>query len=1277
MNAKAARIAAPAPAAPAFRVGAREAAAPSLSVSTRRAPASNRERLRVVPSAPAPSLDLGGGRRSVSVNGSGTPLAADVRERLETGFGADLGAVRVHEGPAAARLAQGHGARAFAYGHHVVLGPGESSRDLALMAHEVAHVLQQRGAAHSVQRCAEGGCCSGCGGGSTHEAEAAQASSAITGGSSYTVTGQVSAATPQFEGEDEGILTSLIWKTANAVAPSLVPIMRRGPEGVLDWIKDKVSGAIQTVVDTAMIPVRTVADTGKFLHAHIGPLLASMQEAAARIAQNDCKPITDAAAKIEDLATKLITPVIEKIQGVVGKVGDFLKGVWDKFGTPVWEFLKKYAGDQWTALQKLIGWVWDLVKPVRDLSAKAWTWLKNKIGIGEGPEGQDGILQWVQAKASQAWDWVQAKIEPYKKQIQAVLLTVAGVALLVSPAGPFILAGAAIYGVVQGVKWIRANLSGGNAIVKARVHAQTVLIPQMLGAINKMTAAVTKMAGTVSGKLGDFAAGLGKVVGAAAGTALNFLVSAAQWVADKAVELAAWASEKLTSLADWIQRALTKLIDFLKPVMDFLGKVGALIVDVMALPLLLAGALWKKIPACIRDPFVDWIIPLILRQIDIFKELGKDDEAWAKTKAGVMRLVRNVFVTKNLEGAIRAAFDLLLQVFNVPMELLVQIKAKAIAAWDTVSKKPIAFIKNAVKTLGKGLKLYADKLKDNLLGGLEGWLFGELADKGIAKPKSWTDPWDLVKFALDVLGLSMPHVFELLEKRFEKETVNKLRTAWRLLSGAWDWIMDMKDKKPAEVTKEIINAGKEFGKSVMEGIVTWIVERVALEISTMATAAAASAGLSEVLDAVRRIYRAIKTAVRWARTIVDMVNRTLDAVLDIASGALDGPAEILNGAMKKATPAVIGFLGDQVGLGGIADEIKDLVDKLRKKVDDAILAVIDGVKALFASLVAGAKALAGKLLEWWKSRTKIDADGKKMTLITDGSEEEVRISIEASPAKSWSDYVATLPDKVKTTPAYAQAMALARKIEARRAPIREPDEAKKAQLKDKAAKVMMDDINALVPLIKLLNGNSAIPTSLVAYGGTDSSGGALSAEASILSSKHPPGSEPGDYAQIWNDLADLGAGLDQAVRKDWYVQGHLLNHNIGGPGMRFNLTPVAKQTNKDHLSTIEAPIKSEIAKGTVVYYSVQPLAAWGSSLRIPRLTQLEQAASTSTKEKREIESLKALRRLTKGFVCRAYELEKNAEGKWVQKKGGSPFDIPKQTIPNTLLQSGGLPYGYH
>ncbi|MBL8621953.1 MAG: DUF4157 domain-containing protein [Myxococcales bacterium] len=77
----------------------------------------------------------------------GRPLRATERTRLEAVFGADLAAVRVHDGPAAAALARQAGARAFAAGRHVVLGAGEAAKADAdeLLAHEVAHVLQQVG----------------------------------------------------------------------------------------------------------------------------------------------------------------------------------------------------------------------------------------------------------------------------------------------------------------------------------------------------------------------------------------------------------------------------------------------------------------------------------------------------------------------------------------------------------------------------------------------------------------------------------------------------------------------------------------------------------------------------------------------------------------------------------------------------------------------------------------------------------------------------------------------------------------------------------------------------------------------------------------------------------------------------------------------------------------------------------------------------------------------------------------------------------------------------
>ncbi|GAB4284067.1 MAG: hypothetical protein Kow0092_38660 [Deferrisomatales bacterium] len=66
-----------------------------------------------------------------------------MRRRVEPALGASLAHVRVHDDPGAHRAARQLGARAFTHGRHIWLGAGQDAGDLALMAHEAAHVVQQ------------------------------------------------------------------------------------------------------------------------------------------------------------------------------------------------------------------------------------------------------------------------------------------------------------------------------------------------------------------------------------------------------------------------------------------------------------------------------------------------------------------------------------------------------------------------------------------------------------------------------------------------------------------------------------------------------------------------------------------------------------------------------------------------------------------------------------------------------------------------------------------------------------------------------------------------------------------------------------------------------------------------------------------------------------------------------------------------------------------------------------------------------------------------------
>ena len=83
--------------------------------------------------------------------GGGAPLVAGVRAPLERAFGRGLGQVRVHASPEAAWAARSVRARAFTLGKDIWFGAGEyrpgDPGGRRLLAHEVAHALEQRAVA--------------------------------------------------------------------------------------------------------------------------------------------------------------------------------------------------------------------------------------------------------------------------------------------------------------------------------------------------------------------------------------------------------------------------------------------------------------------------------------------------------------------------------------------------------------------------------------------------------------------------------------------------------------------------------------------------------------------------------------------------------------------------------------------------------------------------------------------------------------------------------------------------------------------------------------------------------------------------------------------------------------------------------------------------------------------------------------------------------------------------------------------------------------------------
>jgi Domain of unknown function (DUF4157) len=115
--------------------------------------------------------------RISSRRGAGASLDSGTRASMEQSFGTSFADVRIHTDGESDALNRSISAKAFTTGNDVFFRKDASPSDQSLLAHELTHVVQQRGASGS------GGGMSVGAAGDAHEHEADQVSQAVTSGS--------------------------------------------------------------------------------------------------------------------------------------------------------------------------------------------------------------------------------------------------------------------------------------------------------------------------------------------------------------------------------------------------------------------------------------------------------------------------------------------------------------------------------------------------------------------------------------------------------------------------------------------------------------------------------------------------------------------------------------------------------------------------------------------------------------------------------------------------------------------------------------------------------------------------------------------------------------------------------------------------------------------------------------------------------------------------------------------------------------------------------------
>jgi hypothetical protein len=363
---------------------------------------------------------------------------------------------------------------------------------------------------------------------------------------------------------------------------------------------------------------------------------------------------------------------------------------------------------------------------------------------------------------------------------------------------------------------------------------------------------------------------------------------------------------------------------------------------------------FDELAQSVDDKGTELVDTLATKYTDALKSV--DDEIAAEKE-------KNKGLVDKVVDAVKGVIKTIIELKN----LLLGVLAKAAQAVMAIIKDPVGFLRNLVSGVGAGLKQFIRNIGKHLQQGLVNWLLGTAAKAGIQLPASF-DIKGILLLIASLLGLTWGAIRARIVRKVPEPAVAAAESAIPLaakvkregVAGMWDDLRsrvgDLKSTLISKVTEYLV-------PTIIVAGITWV-------LSLLNPASAFIRACKLIIDIVRFI-------VERGRQVLEFVNAVLDAVIAIAKGGGGGVPALVENALARSIPVLIGFLAAVLGIGGIADKVKKIFDTLSKPVMKAIDWVIDKIVGLVKTLWTKLKRLLDKKKDKKKPKQPRKASPKK------------------------------------------------------------------------------------------------------------------------------------------------------------------------------------------------------------------------------------------------------------------------------------------------------------
>ena len=182
----------------------------------------------------------------------------------------------------------------------------------------------------------------------------------------------------------------------------------------------------------------------------------------------------------------------------------------------------------------------------------------------------------------------------------------------------------------------------------------------------------------------------------------------------------------------------------------------------------------------------------------------------------------------------------------------------------------------------------------------------------------------IIKLLASLFGLTWTNIRNRIVKQVGEKAMAAIEKGVEIFSvlrtqgvaGLWQMLLD----KLGDIKEMILEQVKDFviTKIITAGI-TWL-------IGLLNPAAA-------FIKACKMIYDIVMFFVDNGSRILKFVNTVIDSVADIVKGNVSGVVNKINDVLGQMVPIIIGFLASLIGLGGIGQKIRAIVETLQKPVN--------------------------------------------------------------------------------------------------------------------------------------------------------------------------------------------------------------------------------------------------------------------------------------------------------------------------------------------------------